>query len=164
MANIQEDFGQDLMSWQISEVPSYQRGPWWFLLAGLIALGLAIYGFYTSNYLFVFIIILFVVIAIVNHFRTPELVEVVITTEGILVDTAFYDYDIIKNFSVIYKPRDQVKALYLEFTNFLRPRLTVPLNDVNPVQVRENLLKFLIENLERTDEPNTDYLSKKLKI
>ena len=103
-------------------------------------------------------------IAVINHFRTSELVDVVITTEGIQVDTAFYDYDMIKNFSVIYKPRDQVKALYLEFNNVIRPRLTIPLNEANPVQVRSQLLKFLMENLDRTDEPNTDYLSKKLKI
>ena len=164
MANVEDDFGQDLMSWQIPEIPSYQRGPWWFLLTGLIALGFVIYGFYSSNYLFIFIIILIVVIAVINHFRTSELVDVVITTEGIQVDTAFYDYDMIKNFSVIYKPRDQVKALYLEFNNVIRPRLTIPLNEANPVRVRSQLLKFLMENLDRTDEPNTDYLSKKLKI
>ena len=164
MANEEADYGQDLMSWQIPEIPNYQRGPWWYLITGLVSLGLVIYGFYTGNYLFVFLIFLFVIIAIINYFRQPEMVEVAITTEGILVDTNFFDYDMIKNFSVIYKPRDQVRALYLEFNNFLRPRLTISLEGVSPIHVRENLLKYLMENLERTDEPNTDFLSKKLKI
>ena len=164
MAKEEQNIGQELMSWQIPEVPNYERGFWWYLLTSIISLAMIIYGFYTSNYLFVFIIVLFVVIAIARYLRPNEEVDVYITSEGILVDTTFHDYDTIKNFSVIYKPRQKIKSLYLEFNGFVRPRLTIPLVEANPIEVRENLLKYLEENLDRIDESNTDFFSKKLKI
>lgn len=158
------DFGQELMSWEIPEYDKHERTTGWYIMAGLICLGLMIYGFYTANYLFVIIIFLFVGLNVINYFRQPDLLEFIITTEGIIIGTNFYDFDDIKDFSVIYKPSRNVRTLYLNFKSILRPRLSIPLADVNPVDVREHLIKYLAEDLERTDEANSDYIAKKLKL
>lgn len=158
------DFGQELMVWRIPARESYSRGQWWYIITGAALLAMVVYGIWVSNYLFVIIIVLFVAINVVNYFRPAEEIDFIITSEGVIIGNSFYDYDEIRNFSVIYKPREDLKALYLEFGSIMRPRLTIPLKDENPLQVRDHLLKYLKENLDRTDEPNTDYLAKRLKF
>lgn len=158
------DFGQELIAWEIPEYEKHERSNTWYLLAGLVCAGLIIYGFYTANYLFVIIIFLFIGLNIINYFRDPDLLEFIITTEGIIIGNNFHDFDDIKDFTVLYKPSRNVRTLYLNFKSFLRPRLSIPLAEVNPVDVREILIKYLMEDLDRTDEANSDFIAKKLKL
>ncbi|MFH1413147.1 MAG: hypothetical protein ABIG10_03955 [bacterium] len=158
------DYGEELIGWEIPEYEKHERGPLWYALAGLISVAIVIYGIYSHNYLFVIIIGLFVLISVINHFREPDMIEFAIMTEGIIIGNKFHDHDTIKHFSIIYKPGDNLKSLYLEFKNIIKPRLTVPLMNANPLVAREHLLKYIMEDLDRTDEPNTDFITKKLKL
>ena len=92
------------------------------------------------------------------------MVKISLTDEGVIVGKKFYDYDEIKDFSVVYKPRQEVKNLYFEFKSFLRPRLSIPLENKNPLLIRKNLLKYLPEDLDRTDQPLSEGLGKLFKI
>ena len=164
------DEGRVLLSWPISEYEKHQRSWRWYLAAGIIVLilsGLSIFTpnflFDTPNYLFLIIIILSAVIMIVINALSEE-VDFTLTTEGIIIGGRFYDYDRFKDFCVIYKPRENLKVLYLEFSSRLRPRLSVSLQNANPLEVREILLNFLPEDLNRTDESNTDFFSRWFKV
>ena len=70
----------------------------------------------------------------------------------------------IKNFSIIYKPKDEIKNLYFEYKNPIHPRLSIPLLDKNPLQIREYLLKYLAEDLDRTDQPVSEALGRLFKL
>ena len=94
----------------------------------------------------------------------PDMIKFSITEEGLVVGTKFYDYDEIKHFSIVYKPRYKVKNLYFEFKNVLKHRLSIPLDNHNPLLIRENLLKYLPEDLERTDQPLSEALGKMFKL
>ena len=51
-----------------------------------------------------------------------------------------------------------------EFKTVLKHRLTIPLGNKDPLFVRNNLLKYLSEDLERTDEPMSESLARLFKL
>lgn len=158
------DPGDVLLGW---EVPEYEQPPksrTWYLAAGLAGLAGLIYALFTSNFLFALIIIIAAVILILTEGQEPQRVAISLTDEGLILGKRFYDYDEFKNFSIVYKPKQDVKNLYFEFHNFFRHRITIPLEDVNPVKVRDILADYLPEDTERTDPPLSEQLSRMLKI
>ena len=161
---MEENYGEELLSWEMPEYTTYQRGKLWYVLAVVVSCGLIAYALYDHNYLFALIIVMFLVISIINNIKKPDNLDVVITTMGIGIGEKFYNFEVFHSFSVIYKPTEDLKMLYLEFGSILRPRVSVPLQDINPLKVREILINRISEDLERTDEPNTDFFSKKLKL
>jgi len=158
------DFGKELFNWNVPEYEQHNRTKIWYISAILIAILLILFSFWTNNFLFAVIIIITSLIIILNDGSIPASVNIKIMEEGIIVGRKFYDYDEFKNFSIIYKPRLNVKNLYFEFKNVLKYRLSIPLNNINPLPIRENLLKYLEEDLERTDQPLSEGLSKLLKL
>ena len=48
--------------------------------------------------------------------------------------------------------------------NFARTRFTIPLEDMNPIIIRRNLLKYIKENLDRTTTPLSEQLTKLFKL
>ncbi len=153
-----------LISWKVPEYEKHKRSKKWYIGAGIIAFIFFIFAIITFNYLFAFIVIIASFIIILYDAHEPNLVDFAITPEGLIVGRRFYDYDEIKNFSIVYKPRLGVKNIYFEFKNFLRHRLTIPLQDQNPVEIRKILLKYLPEDTERVDPPFSENLAKILKL
>ncbi len=160
----QIDQGDEIISWQVPEYEKHERNKSWYILAGVIGLLFLIYAIYTKNFLFAVIIIVVALIIILHDSREPDLIKVSITDEGMIVGRKFYDYDEIKNFSIVYKPKQEVRNLYFEFKSALRQRLSIPLGDMNPLSIRENLLKYLPEDLDRTDQPLSEGLAKMFKL
>jgi len=62
-----------------------------------------------------------------------------------------------------YEP-DEAKTLFFEFKNRVRPRLSIPLENKNPLKIRAILLKYLPEDVERENEPLSEQLSRLLKL
>ena len=157
-------YGRKLFSWKIKEREHYQHSKQWFLVFGLLALAGLIFAVLTSNFLFALIIVLVAFIIVFNENEEPEMLDFIIGTEGIMLGHKFYDYDEFKSFSVIYKPAQGIKSLYLDFTSPWRRDLMIPLLDNNPLPIRENLLKYLKEDLERTGESLSETIGKLLKL
>lgn len=160
----------ELISWTIPEYDKHNRGFRWYLVVGIIMFILAAFSLFTPNwlfdtpnYLFLIIIILSAITMILLNAMAGN-IDFVITTEGIIIGDKFYDFDDFKHFCVLYKPRENLKVLYLEHRGMLRPRMVIPMQDANPLEVRDILLDYLTEDLERTDESNTDFLSRIFKI
>ena len=97
--------GKEIVSWYVPEYNQHDRNRLWYILASVAALGMLVYAFLTGNFLFAIILIIASFIIILNNGKEPGKVLVRITTEGIVVGKQFYDYDELKDFSVIYKPR-----------------------------------------------------------
>ena len=101
---------------------------------------------------------------IINDSRVPNQVNVELGPEGVKVGTDFYDYDVLKNFAVLYKPKQSLKNLYFEYKNSMHPRLSLPLRRLDALTVRNFLIKYLDEDLERTEMPLSEQLTKLLKL
>jgi hypothetical protein len=158
-----DEFGDILVNWEVDEYAQHQRSKLWYILAGVIGIGLIIYSIATSNFLFAVIILMSAVIMILSEFSKPEKIPVVITTNGVVIGDVYYDYQSIRDFSVVYDPPD-VKLLYLDFFALSHPMLSVSLEDIDPNIVRESLLPFCIENLKRNEEDLTDLMRRLYKL
>lgn len=158
------DRGKKIMSWQVPEYDKHERGQGWYIIAAIFGLLLLIYSFMSGDFLFAAIIIIAALVIIIHDGQEPMKVDFSITSEGIIVGKRFYDYDEIKDFAIVYKPHQEVKNLYFEFKSIIKPRLSIPLNNFNPLPIRENLLKYLPEDLERTDQPVSEALAKMFKL
>lgn len=154
--------GKELFGWDVPEYHEYERGLGWYI--GLIGLGivLLIYALRSNNFLFAFIVIMFAIIFLIHSGRRPMILKFAITEDGIALGKKMYRWKDLKRFYIIYEP-PEVKNLYLEFSG-VRPRLPIPLYDQDPVKIREFLLKFLYEDLSKTEEPISDWLGRFLKI
>lgn len=157
------DHGEVFFSWQFPEFVQYDRGRGWYLTAGLISLALIIWSVWTANFLFALGLIIIALIVALHENRDPLTVNFEINEDGIKLADKFFEYKEIKDFFIIYEP-PAVKDLHFEFDSYLRPRLAIPLQDNDPVEVRAVLLRQLPENLSRQDEPLSDYLARKWKL
>lgn len=158
------DFEKKIISWKIPEYDKHKRGKKWYIISASIGLMFVIFSFFSGNFLFAAIIIIGAFIIITHDGQEPVKIDFAITDQGLKVGRNFYDYDVMKNFSIVYKPRENVKNLYFEFKNVVRPRLSIPIENINSLQIRENLLKYLSEDLERTGQPLSEFLAKIFKL
>ena len=74
-----------------------------------------------------------------------------------------YEFKDLTNFSIIYHP-PETKLLYIETSNVIKPRLRIPLDEQNPIEIRNHLKDFLDENTVLQEEHFSDILARLLKI
>jgi hypothetical protein len=157
-------FGEIHEEWVVPEFDKHERSKAWYISASIIAILMMIFAFFTANFLFAVIIIVTALIVILHDGQEPGEIKVKITDNGVVLGRNFYEYDEIKDFSVIHKPQYGIKNLYLNFNNILRHRITIPLNGIKPLQIRKILLQYLPEDMERTDPPISESISRFFKI
>ena len=164
------------LKWTVPEYHQPERGRNWYIIAGIFVFICLFFSFFTisnwhlvwlglsANFLFTLIIIIAAMIMIINDSQTPDQVNVELGPEGVKVGSDFYDYDVLKNFSVLYKPKQSLKTLYFEYKNSMHLRLSLPLRRLDALTVRNFLIKYLDEDLDRTEMPLSEQLTKLLKL
>ncbi len=167
---------ENILTWEIPEHKKIERSKRWYIIAGVLVFLAIFFSFFAisdwrlvflgsnSNFLFALIIVIALAIMLINEGQEPMILNFSLTPEGVEIGKRFYDYDDFEHFYVIYKPRQSVKHLYLEFKNSIRPRLSVPLRRMDALTVRNFLLKYLNEDLERTDQPLSEQLTRILRL
>ncbi len=165
------NYGIKLMAWQVPQYEKQAKPRGWFFIAGLVFIGLILLSIFTPNFLFgtpnyffVFILVISAVLLIINERQEEKMMDFIITSEGLVLGHRFYDYDKIRQFAVFYKPMRKIKRLYVEFNNPLNHRWSLPLYDNNPVEVRQLLLRYLPEEVDRVNETLGDRLVRWLKL
>jgi hypothetical protein len=141
-----------VFSWRHQDFVRYNKNVWWYIIS-IIVLVLFVWGcIVTRNFLFAIFLVLFYLVTLLFDNRNPEIIDFAITHDGIKTGNTFHYYKEISHFFVIYQ-EPGIKNLYFEFRNPLKGRLIVPLDGQNAVAIREFLLGFLKEDLEREAEP-----------
>ena len=154
----------EIIAWEFPEYEKHERSRSWYIIAGVIALALIIYAVWTANYFFALIIMLTGFIMIFLGQEEPLNIKFSLETIGIRLMDKFYDYDKFKSFAIIYQPEHGLKNIYFEYKNGLQPHLSIPLEQTNPITVRNYLLHHLPEDLERKDATFSEGLAKTFKI
>ncbi len=154
---------QVVFSWQHQDYVPYQKDKKWYLISLAILAVVVAWSFWQQNYLFGIFLIMFYMVVLLFENQRPEMVDFVITPVGLKSGQRFYQWRLIDHFYIIYRAQG-VKNLYVEFKNQLRGRLVIPLDNQDAVAVREYLLKFLTEDLEREAEPISEQLRRFLKL
>ena len=157
------EIGRPIVEWEVDEYPRHTRSKSWFIIGGIVGVGLIIYAIAVANFLFAVIILMIGIITLLSTFLPPDRIPVLVTTTGVVVGDMYYDFEAVRNFSIAYIP-PEVKFLYLEFHSPWQPLLSIPLEEVDPNEVRNNLLPFCMEDLDRTDETLTDVVRRLYKL
>ncbi|MFA4845062.1 MAG: hypothetical protein WC654_00690 [Patescibacteria group bacterium] len=157
------EIGSPQLQWEVDEYPQHGRSQRWYIVAAVLGVVLIIYAVATANFLFAVIVLMIGVITLLSTFVAPDRVPIVITNTGVVVADMYYDFEAIKDFALAYDPPD-VKILYVEFHSAWQPLLSIPLEDVDPNQVREVLLPYCIENIHRSEERLTDMVRRLYKL
>jgi len=130
---------------------------------GGLGIFFVVYGVVTRDFLFSLIIILFAIILFLQAHQDPKQISFKITELGVVVGNRFYSFSELDSFFIIYNPPD-VKTLFLETKEVLKPMIRVPLLDMNPVDVKNVLRAYLPENFERENEPLSDRAARNWQI
>lgn len=147
-----QTFGKILASWKFAEFDKHSRSRLWYVVFCVLATGLFAYSLVTFNYLFALIIILGSCIIYIQAKTEPRSVLFHVTTKGIKIGAREYRYKDIKSFWILYDP-PAVKKLYFSFKRGFGGQFMVPLKNQNPLKIRDILLNFVIEDLEKEEEP-----------
>lgn len=163
MPNEEKDAGKTLLEWEFAEYTQPQRSKAWYFWFLIIVVALLVYSLVTINFLFAVIIIIATIIILMRSKYEPLSINFAIAEGGVKVDGKFYAYELMKDFYLIYKP-PEIKNLYLEFKSLTKPRLIIPLDNQNPLTIREILMKNLTEDLDKEEEPASEAWRKLLKF
>ncbi|MFC1687178.1 hypothetical protein ACFL0L_01200 [Patescibacteria group bacterium] len=157
------EHGKIHASWVFPEFSVTKRSRLWYIFASLIAGGAIVLLLLQANPLFAVFIMLVVIIYVVRQKQQPTTIVVSITEDGIEIGERFYSYDDLKEFWIAYEP-PKVKRLYVRFRNAVRANLSIPLEDQNPVVIREFLLQYIEEDLEQRGESVSDAFQRFMKL
>ena len=157
------DYSKVVFSWIFPEFEKPQRGRLWYIITTLLGIFLVVYSIKEFNFLLLVIVILIVFILYLYHIKEVEDIDFKIVDTGIVVDNKFFMWKALKSFYIIYEP-PKVKHLYFSFSSITRPILTVPLENQNPLKIREYLLEYLIEDIEKEREPLGQLIGRDLKL
>lgn len=155
-------FDHAILNWKAPEYAHHEKSVLWFIIAGLIALALVIYGLYSSSWTFSLAIVVFAGTYYLIVREKPPVVEVTISKIGMKVGPHIFPYSHIRGFWIVYKP-PFVQKLYLKMTSKLHPHIVVLLENADPTEVQRALASF-IDELKGLDEPFSDVLTRLFKL
>jgi len=151
------------IQWKISEYRQHDRPKTWYIIAISILALLLLYAVLAANFLFAVILIISgITFAFFDRRQAPE-IDFAILENGIGIGQALYSYGSFKSFWIYYEPSES-KQLFFEFKNKLRPGLSIPLENKNPLKIRAILLKYLPEETTKENEPLSEQLIRLLKL
>jgi len=159
----QQQLSQVAFRWKFSEYVTYKKNTWWYAASLIILVLMVAWMIKDGNYSFAVFLVLFYVVILIYENRPPETVDFAITIDGVKAGNKFYYYRDISEFFIIYEDFG-IKKLYFEFFNPLRGRLSIPLDGQNPVVIRDFLLKYIKEDLEREAEPISEAVGRWLRF
>lgn len=150
-------------TWEIPEFIKYEHSRRWYLIASALLLACIIYALATQNYLFAVVLLLIAIIFIFHELRDPTPVHFGITDKGIIFRGFLYPYKELRAFWIIYDPGTS-KNIYFEFNSLTMPRMAIPLEEQDPVEIRATLRRFLKEDLSKEEEPLSELIGRVLKF
>ena len=150
------------ISWSAPEFIHYPKGPKWYIALGVVGLILVAYFAIQRDFFSAVTFVLLFLMAFFFSRTTPRQITITIGARGVRINDSLFPYQKIKSFWLVYEP-PHVKTLNFETSAYLNRFLTLQLQDYDPVQVREFLLEYLPEDLDR-EERISDKISRNLKF
>jgi len=135
-----------IIQWQAEEFSYHEKSAIWYLIFWLIFGILIGFSIFIKN---IFMALLFSIFAIILFFyskREPRIFTYEINALGIKIGENFYPYEKIDSFWILYYP-PVIKELIIKNKKIFAPYLKIPLADENPNIIRQELIKYLKEEL-----------------
>lgn len=114
----------------------------YYLAIGLWLAALPVLFFFHDS-LFAILLILSGLVLVLNLFRPHEPNRVAVHATGISIDDRHHHYADMRSFWIDYQPH--IKEISIEFKHGLSPRLRIPLENQNPLEIRRVMIPFVPE-------------------
>lgn len=150
------------ISWRAPEFIHYPKSFVWYGIIALLGLVLAGYFLLQKDFLTAVLFVLLFVLIVYFAQAKPKMLEISLDAKGLKLNEMRLPYQQIKTFWFVYEP-PEIKTLNFETTAYFNRFLTLQLEDQDPVKIREFLLKYLPEDLERA-EFTSDKIARKLRF
>lgn len=140
-----EEHSEDvILHWQGPEYEVYQKDKRWYLIATLILAAIVTYAVITNSPIMAITFILVGIVGYIHLQRDPRVLDFKITYDGVIAGNELYEYDNIESFWIFYEP-PHTKILSLHSKGKLIPYIHIPIHQEDPVEIREELMKFIPE-------------------
>ena len=133
----------EVLEWSALEHEERERGPYWFLGPGIVALSLVIFATFAHSYFFIAFVVLAYAVLLAYAHRPPREITFRIASNGFWAGTAHHPYSGLKSFWIFSAPDH--KELSLETTHLLSPYLRIPLGDTDPNRVGQAISRYVPE-------------------
>lgn len=131
------------ISWEIEEYSHKDKGPDWYWALGVIVIAGAATAFIMHNILFGVFILLAGIVLGAYAARRPEVIEIAISEEGIMIRNFFYPFDKVVGFAV--DENELGNHLIVEVDRTVTPVISIGLPlTIDPEGLRE-LLKTKVK-------------------
>lgn len=151
-----------IFQWTAPEYIQHERGPKWFLIAGVILAIVILVSLLTRNWtLAIAIVVLAAVYEFTRRQHPPKEIDIRITDLGIHAGHMFFPYSNIRAFWLFYE--NGIKTLHLSIHRRLFSDVIIQLADQDPAVIREYLVGQIPE-WEGKHERVTDVILRLLKL
>lgn len=148
-----------IVEWESLEHENSPKSNRWYIIGGIVLLLAIVVAVSMNNLLFAVIALLGGGLLLLSSRRAPELLHVVVGTEGIKLDEQYIEYSKVDSFSVSYRPRGEEYRLLLVVRGKIRSLLNIPIGeDIDPSALGEVMSEFVEYNPELR-EPTSDKIA-----
>ncbi|MBI4132844.1 MAG: hypothetical protein HY473_02050 [Candidatus Sungbacteria bacterium] len=148
-----------LLAWEAPEFEQSASGALVLLLVGTLLVVGSAGALFFKNFLFALLLSIAGGLVISYAYRTPHQIRFRVTARGIGIGGKLYEFETLSSFWIFYEP-PLAKELSLVSKKMFAPAVRAPLGDLDPLRLREILLRFLKE--EKHEESLVDILAKRL--
>jgi len=151
---------ENIYSWEFND--KQNRSQMWYIIAISVVIWSTIWWFLTSQYWFSFIVLLIWWLYYFNENNSIDIVKVEITKIWIKINSLFYDYSSIENYSIVFNWENPfLLRLHLNKKGFRY--IDVQINRENLENIK-SILPDYIEETERVELTFSEKMIKKLKL
>jgi hypothetical protein len=137
-----------LFSWNGPSFMQSEKTTRWYLMAGLVILGIIGYSAWQKDWFVIGVaIIVSAILFWYTHAMVPQDVNYRLTPMGVYVDEKFYPFSEMHSFWMVYN--QSVKSLYIVFRKKYLPALVINIEKLDPLVLKGYLLKKLPEQESR---------------
>lgn len=139
------------LSWKIEEYAHKHKSVDWYWALGIVAIAGAVIAIIYHDFFFAIFIILGALILGYYANRRPEVIDVAISVDGIMVRNYFYSYEKIQGFA-IDAHAELGTYLLIESNRPIMPLISIPLPEALDTEALVELLKTKIPE-KKLEEP-----------
>jgi hypothetical protein len=142
--NEDSGIGKILHQWSAPEFEVYEKSARWYLLFAFFIALMVTYALYTNGPIMAITFILIGIVGYIYLQKDPRIITFSITTKGVTADKEMYLYENIHSFWVFYDPH-HTRTISLHTKASMLPYVHIPIQDENPVELRELLIQNIPE-------------------
>jgi hypothetical protein len=131
------------LTWQAHEYVYVEKTPDWYWALGVLGVTASIAALLWNNVLFALLILAATFTLSLHAAKPPKVRDFAITQRGVRIDNELYPYTVFKGFSIDELSPDHQAKLILIPESVWNPRITIPIEDVDPDDVHDFLSIFL---------------------